>query len=229
MSLFVSTFSLALALLPLFTAPAFAAGAPLNPAMRAKIAALASEGEGTHVTEALLRRGDKPGTELEAKLKRAAAAAAPFLDASVKEAPWNDSHMGIAGPSCFDAAPKLGLMFRALGLPGWVASCGHHVFMIVEAAEATLLVDPTIRQYFGQDSAPDWVPLVFVGTLSELKALFARDPGLPVLGYQAIYFNPDWPATRKDSKMLSRRGSFLSSPNSSEHQPLTNYFNRNAR
>lgn len=217
-------FAVSALLLPAFVAPAIA-GTPLHPAMRERIAALRSEGEGTRVTEELLRKGDKPGTELQKKLQRAANAMAPFLDASVKEAPWNDSHMGIDGPSCFDAAPKLGLMFRAMKLPGWVASCGHHVFMIVETPEVTLLIDPTIHQYFGQNSAPAWVPQIFVGTLSQLKALYAREPGLPVLPYKQIYFNEDYPATRKDSKMLSRRGQFLGSSGSREHQPLTDYFN----
>jgi hypothetical protein len=69
------------------------------------------------------------------------------------------------------------------------------------------------------------VPKIFVGTLSELKALYEKDPGLPVLPYQKIYFNQDWPAVRRDSKMLDRRDSFLSSPDSKEHAPLTEYFN----
>lgn len=202
--------------------------AELNPNMRARIAAIVSEGEGTVVTEELMRKGNKPGTEIQKKLTQAANAAAPFLNESVRWADWNDSHMGIDGPSCFDAGPKLGLMFRALGLPGWVAAAGHHVFMIVETKDATLLIDPTIRQYFGQDSAPSWVPRVFVGTLSELKALYAREPGLPNLPYNEIYFNPEWPAKRKDSKMLSARGKFLRSINSKEHAPLTEYFNKNA-
>lgn len=206
--------------------PSAAFSASLNPEMAAKIAALRSEGEGTRVTEELMKRGDKPGTALQRRLQQAANAAIPFLDESVKNADWNETHMGIDGPSCFDAGPKLGLMFRAKGLPGWVAAAGHHVFMIVEAPEATLLIDPTIRQYFGQNHAPAWVPKVFVGTLSELKALYNRDPGLPVLPYQRIYFDPEWPAKRRDSKMLSARSKFLRSTQSREHAPLTEYFNR---
>jgi hypothetical protein len=199
--------------------------APLNPAIRARIAALTNEGEGKLVTEKLMRLGDNPGTETQRRLMLAAKAAMPYLDESVRQADWNETHMGLDGPVCFDAAPKLGLMFRARGLPGYVASCAHHVFMIVETPEAVLLIDPTIRQYFGQDGAPSWVPQIFVGTLSELKALYARDPNLPVLPYQAIYFNSESPAYRRDSKMLNRRDNFLWLPASKEHAPLTDFFN----
>lgn len=204
------------------------AEAALNPGIAARIAGLVNEGEGTVITEALLRLGDHPGTQTQRTLQRAAVAATPYLDASVRQAPWNDSHMGLDGPACFDGAPKLGLMFRARGLPGYVAACGNHVFLIAETPEATLLIDPTIRQYFGQDSAPDWVPTIFVGTLSELKALYAKDPGLPVLPYSSIYFNADSPAYRRDSKMLGQRNRFLSSPESTEYAPLTRYFNLGA-
>ena len=213
----------------LLLAPASAHSAPLKPAMEAKIAAIRSEGEGTRVTEELLRKGDKPGTATQRRLQAFAAATIPYLDASVSKAPWNDSHMGIEGPSCFDAAPKFGLMLRAMGMPGWVASCAHHVFVIAETPEATLLIDPTIRQYFGHNHAPAWVPKIFVGTLSELKALYSREPGLPVLPYNKIYFDPEWPAQRRDSKMLSARGKFLRSTQSKEHAPLTGYFNRYGR
>jgi hypothetical protein len=199
--------------------------APLNSDVASCLARIRGEDSGARITEELLRKGDKPGTAIQRKIRQAAAAAIPYLDESVRKAPWNESHMGIDGPACFDAAPKFALMLRGMGLPGYVAACAHHVFMIVETAEATLLVDPTIRQYFGQTSAPAWVPKIFVGTLSELKALFARDPGLPVLSYQSIYFNPDWPATRRESKMLSRRDKFLRSSGNAEHAPLTTYFN----
>jgi hypothetical protein len=137
--------------------------------------------------------------------------------------------MGIDGPTCFDAAPKLGLLLRALGLPGWVAAAGHHVFLIAEAPEAILLIDPTIRQYFGQNRAPDWVPHIFVGTLSELRALYAREPGLPVLPYQEIYFHPEWTAVRHDSRMLGRRDKLLRSPMNQEHAPLTEFLNKSLK
>jgi hypothetical protein len=201
------------------------ASAALEPAVAARLAALTNEGEGTRITEELLRAGDRPGSAEERRLLRAAASAMPYLEESVRRAGWNDVHMGLDGPACFDAAPKLGLLFRAQGLPGYVAASSHHVFLVAETPSATLLVDPTIRQYFGQDAAPAWVPKIFVGTFSELRALYSRDPGLPVLPYQAVYFDPEWPAYRRDSRMLSRRNQLLSSPGSEEQAPLAAYLN----
>jgi hypothetical protein len=214
----------ALALIASLLAPP--ARAALNPGVAARLASLTSEGEGTPVTETLLRRGDHPGTLVEQKLKQVAKAAASYLDASVRNAPWNDSHMGIDGPVCFDGAPKFGLLLRVLRLQGYVAVCGHHVFLIADYPEATLIIDPTIRQYFGQNLAPDWVPRIFVGTLSELKALYERDPGLPVLPYKQIYFSVDDPASRSDRRMLAHRDRLLSQPEGSEYAPLAEYLNR---
>ncbi len=193
----------------------------LDPVASARIAAISNDGDGTAVNERLLARGDNPGTDAQRKIMQAAAEATQYLDASVKVS----QNIGIDGPVCFDAAPKFALMLRGRSLPGYVAYNSHHVYMIAETANAVLLIDPTIRQYFGQDSAPSWVPKIFVGTLSELKALYARDPGLPLLHYQDIYFDAMYPATRSDSRMISVRDSFLSSSESSEYSPLTEYFN----
>ena len=214
-----------LAPLSLYLSPS-AAAAELKPGMRARIAAIRNEGEGTTITENFLKKGDRRGTETQKSLQNIAASARAYLDASVRAGDWNDTRMGIDGPTCFDAAPKFALMLRALGLPGYVVNNDHHVFLVAETKDATLIIDPTIRQYFGQNYAPTWVPQIFVGTLSELRALYAREPGLPVLPYQQIYFDPSWPSERHDSKMISRRNKFLSSPNSREHEPLTDFFNR---
>jgi hypothetical protein len=223
-------FGTALAILAL-AVPA-ARAAELDPVMRERIAAIANEGEGAAVTEELLRRHEGSGPAARARkaaLEEAAAVAAPFLDESVRKADWNESHMGIDGPVCFDGAPKLGLMFRAKGIPVYTATTGSHVFLIANFPEAMFVVDPTIRQYFGQDLAPSWVPQVFVGTVSELAALYARDPGLPVLPYRKIYFNLEWPASRKDSMIIGKRDKFLWSTSSAEYAPLTAYFNAEAR
>ena len=206
--------------------------AELDPAMRARIAAVANEGEGTLVSEALLRKHDSSSSAArarEAALIAAASAAAPYLDESVRKAPWNDARMGIDGPVCFDGAPKLGLMLRALGYPVYTAATGSHVFLIAVYPEAMFLVDPTIHQYFGQDAAPGWVPQVFVGTVSELAALYGRDPGVPVLPYRKIYFDLEWPAYRKDSMIVSKRDRLLWSPFNAENAPLAAYFNAEAR
>jgi hypothetical protein len=207
----------------LFTATnAYAA---LNPSMQSRLASLVNEGEGTAVSEALLARGDHPGTDIEKKLRNIARAAEHDLDESVRNADWNDAHFGIDGPACFDGAPKFGLLLRALHLPGYVAASGSHVFLIAQTADAALLIDPTIHQYFGQDSAPDWVPRIFVGTLSELRALYEREPGLPLLPFEKIYFDPEWPASRKDSKMLGQRDRLLSRQSDAEYAPLVRFLN----
>lgn len=201
--------------------------AALKPSIAKRLASFKNEGDGKEITEALLKKGDKPGTELEKKLKQVAKDVMPYLDSSVRNADWNrELRFGIDGPSCFDAAPKLGVIFRALGLPGYVVARPEHVFMIVETPEVVLLVDPTIRQNFGHDLAPSWVPRIFVGTLSELKALFRRDPQVPNLPYTKFYFDPENPPTRRESKMLDRRDKLLSSPETKEHAPLTEFLNR---
>jgi len=224
------------ALLAAFVLASVSASSPraaeLDPAMRARIAAIANEGEGSVVTEALLRKHDSSSPAARARkaaLVEAATAAAPYLDESVRKAGWNDSHMGIDGPVCFDGAPKLGLLLRALGFPVFTAATGSHVFLIAVYPEAMFVVDPTIHQYFGQDAAPEWAPQVFVGTVSELAALYQRDPGVPVLPYRKIYFDAEWPAYRKDSMILSKRDKFLWSPFSAENAPLASFFNAEAR
>ena len=204
------------------------ASAQLDPAARERIAALSSAGDGEAVTETLLRRHE--GTGPQARAEKAALIAAsieamPYLDESVRHAPDIDPPMGIDGPTCFNAAPKLGMMLRAEGFPVLTVATAGHVFLIARYPDATFIVDPTIRQFLGQDAAPDWVPRIFVGGVSELAALYQKDPGLPVMPYRQIYFNPEWPSAVADSKMIGRRDRFLWSPMSAEHAPLTRYFN----
>jgi hypothetical protein len=210
------------ALCAILTAPA---SAQLDAAMRARIEAIAPIGPDIEITEALLRRGDASGQK--AALAAAAAIATRYLDASVRAVPTDEARLGIEGANCFDAAPKLGLMLRAKGFPVSTVGAGSHVYLVASFPRGMLVVDPTIRQYFGAAGSPSWVPKIFVGTVSDLAALYAREPARPVLPYRDIYF-PEFGARRKDGKIFSRRSSYLSSPSSQEHAPLTAYFNAEA-
>jgi hypothetical protein len=217
--------SVALALL---LPAAHAAG--LDPAARARLSALKNEGEGALVSEQALRRRERRTPEAAARkqaLKDAAYRAAPFLDQSVRRYPRNDTGTGLEGKNCFDAAPKLAMMLRAQGWPVYSAHAAGHVFLIADFPEGSFIVDPTIRQFLGEGRV-SWVPLIFVGTVSELAALYARDPGLPVLPYRKIYFDAEWPAYRKDSAMLGKRDALLRSPDGAEYGPIASYFNTEA-
>lgn len=188
-----------------------------------RLANISTDGDGTELTESALARGDRPGTELSKKLKEIVRGAAGAVNKSVLEAGWNESKMSIDGPVCFDAAPKLALLLRGRGYPAHVTASGHHVFIVLETKEVSLIIDPTIHQYFGQDAAPAWAPQIFVGTLSELKALYARDPGLAVLPYDQVYFNPADKSVRRDSKIVAARTKMTYLSFSSEQAPLIEY------
>lgn len=116
-----------------------------------------------------------------------------------------------------------------MGFPVHTVSTTGHVFLIADYPEGVFIVDPTFRQFLGQDAAPDYVPRIFVGGLSELAAIYERDPNVPVMPYRKIYFDSSWPPTIRDSFLVSSRDSFLWSPMNEEHAPLTAYFNAQAR
>lgn len=207
----------------IFAAVSHAHAFGLDASISERLAGISDEGDGVKLTESGLAKGDRPGSDLAKKLKSVVREAAPYLNKSVLNGGWNESKMSIDGPVCFDAAPKLAMMLRAQGFPAHVAASGHHVFIVLETKDVSLIVDPTIHQYFGQDASPDWAPRIFVGTLSELKALYARDPGVPVMTYDLVYFNPEDPSVRRDTKIVGMRSKLQYLWFNSEQAPLIEY------
>ncbi|MBI3549456.1 MAG: hypothetical protein HY078_10495 [Elusimicrobia bacterium] len=152
----------------------------------------------------------------------AVACARPLLAESVRAS-------GMAGPAtdlsdavCGNAAPKLALLLRWRGLSADLVDNYNHIYIASREPDGVLVVDPTIRQFFGRRSAPADVPEIFIGTLLELKALFARNAESMTWtpGFDSIYFD----ASRiQNMAMGPRRRSMLAEPRSKENAPLWRY------
>ncbi|MBI2362577.1 MAG: hypothetical protein HYV15_04260, partial [Elusimicrobia bacterium] len=73
--------------------------------------------------------------------------------------------MSLDDPCCGVAAPVMGVLLRRAGVPVDAVQAEFHTFLVREAGGQVMVVDPTIRQFFGGKRAPAGVPQVFVGTL----------------------------------------------------------------
>ncbi len=115
----------------------------------------------------------------------------PALAASVAAGDWNGPGTTLDKPCCGDAAPKLALLLRGRGHALNVVEAETHYYLMQVVGTGQLIVDPTIRQFFGGPRAPPDVPTVFVGTISELNELFSRRAGARTgrHGVQRIYFS----------------------------------------
>ena len=71
-----------------------------------------------------------------------------------------------------------------------VVEAEFHYYLIQRLPFGEIVVDPTIRQFFGGTRAPPSVPKVFVGTVADLHALFARHDAAKSTSYSAarVYF-----------------------------------------
>lgn len=117
--------------------------------------------------------------------------ALPVLRESVALGSWNGPHTTLSESCCGDAAPKLAALLRARGLPARLVEAEFHYYVILDLPEAQIVVDPTIRQFFGKKHAPRAIPDVFVGTLGELGSLFERYKSAKTTRYDTgrIYFS----------------------------------------
>jgi hypothetical protein len=98
----------------------------------------------------------------------------PALRRSVALSGWNGPNTTLDGPCCGDAAPKLAALLRLRGYDARVVEAEFHVYVVVRHEDADIVVDPTFRQFFGREKAPEAVPQVFVGTWAQLGEAFSR-------------------------------------------------------
>lgn len=126
-----------------------------------------------------------------AVVRRAVERALPALRESVALGSWNGPHTTLDESCCGDAAPKLAALLRARGIPARLVEAEFHYYVILDLPEGQLVVDPTIRQFFGKKGAPRSVPAVFVGTIGELNELFRHHHAAKTTRYdpQRIYFS----------------------------------------
>lgn len=117
--------------------------------------------------------------------------ALPALRESVALGSWNGPHTTLDESCCGDAAPKLAALLRARGIPARLVEAEFHYYVILDLPEGQLVVDPTIRQFFGKKGAPRSVPSVFVGTIGELTTLFQHHAAAKTTRYDThrIYFS----------------------------------------
>jgi len=117
--------------------------------------------------------------------------ALPALRESVALGSWSGPHTTLDESCCGDAAPKLAALLRARGIPARLVEAEFHYYVILDLPEGQLVVDPTIRQFFGKKGAPRSVPAVFVGTIGELTNLFHHHAPAKTTRYDVhrIYFS----------------------------------------
>lgn len=129
---------------------------------------------------------------LQAAIVRGAVERAlPALRESVALGSWNGPHTTLDESCCGDAAPKLAAMLRSRGIPARLVEAEFHYYVILDLPEGQLVVDPTVRQFFGKKGAPRSVPTVFVGTVGELTTLFQHHKAAKTTRYDThrIYFS----------------------------------------
>lgn len=117
-------------------------------------------------------------------------AMAPLRE-SVALGQWSGPHTTLDDSCCGDAAPKLALLLRGQGVPARLVEAEFHYYVIVDLPDGQLVVDPTVRQFFGRKQAPRSVPQVFIGTIADLNTLFYRHATSKTTSYAParIYFN----------------------------------------
>ncbi|MDE2292911.1 MAG: hypothetical protein KGL53_12590, partial [Elusimicrobia bacterium] len=139
-------------------------------------------------------------------LTRAASRAVPVLEAALRERTFQGRPMTLDDPGCGTAAPLLVHVLRARGLTADLVEAEFHVYALHRAGGEVLVVDPTVRQFFGGARAPAGVPRVFVGTFGELRELFARNDAAKTTRYgvERIYLSQA--ATRESLVARTRAG-----------------------
>lgn len=82
--------------------------------------------------------------------------------------------MTLDDPCCGVAAPILGVLLRRADIPIDAVQAEFHTYLLRTVEHELMVVDPTIRQFFGGRRAPAEIPAVFIGTFGELESLFER-------------------------------------------------------
>jgi hypothetical protein len=206
---------------PVAPAPAALPPAPAPPAEFAS-AAPAVDGAAFYPPVQASPASLGPQAEHRVETVRAAAVRAlAALRESVARGGWNGPGTTLDGPCCGDAAPKLAVMLRARGIPARLIEGEFHYYVAVDLPEGPIVVDPTVRQFFGRKDAPSSVPTVFVGTVGQLNALFARHRAAKATRYDPsrIYFS-DARVRETKLRILDR---LVREGDRDEHEPLRRF------
>jgi hypothetical protein len=147
--------------------------------------------------------------------------ALPALRESVALGGWNGPHTTLDESCCGDAAPKLALLLRAQGIPARLVEAEFHYYVILDLPDGQIVVDPTVRQFFGKKRAPDAIPHVFVGTIGGLTSFFQRHAAFKTTKYdpQRIYFRDA--VVREDA--LRRFEAAVREGGAADHDPLRKF------
>jgi hypothetical protein len=145
--------------------------------------------------------------------------ALPALSDSVRRGQWNGPDTTLDKPCCGDAAPKLGLLLRSMGYGVHTVEAEFHFYLLHPHEAGQLIIDPTIRQFFGGPRAPPSIPTVFVGTIGQLQRLFEENASAKTTRYDIsrIYFRD---AAIRDQRMRDLQDAFASSLVPNEIIPL---------
>lgn len=154
-------------------------------------------------------------------VRGAVARALPALRESVALGGWNGPHTTLDESCCGDAAPKLALLLRAQGVPARLVEAQFHYYVLLDLPDGQIVVDPTVRQFFGKRQAPKTIPHVFVGTLGDLHAFFQRHAASKTTKYdpQRIYFRDA--AVREDA--LRAYEAKVRAGGEADHEPLRRF------
>ncbi len=158
--------------------------------------------------------------EARAAIGASVAQALPSLKDSVRLGEWRGPGTSLDSPCCGDAAPKLGLLLRNMGYGVNVVEAEMHYYLLHALAGGQLIIDPTIRQFFGGARAPPSVPTVFVGSVGQLHALFESHAAAKTTRYdmQRIYFKQ---AEIRDARMLELQQALGQRPRRVDLGPLS--------
>ena len=148
--------------------------------------------------------------------------ALPALAESVRRGRMERPETTLEKPCCGDAAPKLGLLLRQLGYDIHAVEAEFHFYLMYPLSAGQLIIDPTIRQFFGGARAPPSIPTVFVGTVGQLHQLFEDNAAAKSTRYDMsrIYFRD---AAIRDQRMRQLQDAFALSPLPYEMIPLRRF------
>lgn len=170
-----------------------------------------------------------PGPSLRRPLqldavRGAVARALPALRESVALGGWNGPRTTLDESCCGDAAPKLALLLRAQGVPARLIEAEFHYYVLLDLPDGQIVIDPTVRQFFGKKLAPKAIPHVFVGDLAELADFFRRHAAAKTTRYDPprIYFRDA--AVREDA--LREFTAQVLEGSAAEHEPLRRFLSR---
>lgn len=165
----------------------------------------------------LSRTPSRAGGSLEARQRQIECVmkgARDDLAQSVRESKWAGEDSSLSTRTCGNAGPKAAAILEKAGIPAKaVKTPNAHTFVEVKTPEGTLIVDPTIRQFFGKENAPQGVPEIFVGTEAQLKALWTKFEGQADRGrtYDSVYVEGRRPLSEKelDPTLVKERAKLL--------------------